>query len=820
MRADIWSYLFDEGFLPQGTCLPWDSIPFWTLAVSDAVIAVSHLSIPLALAVFVLRRRDFPYRRIVGLFALFIALCGLSHLFDIWTLWSPAHTVEAVIKALTAVVSAITAVLLWPLLPKAAAIPSTADLERQNLLLELEIRRHGETRAKLSRLNGELEDRVRDRTADLEAKTLQLEGLRHAAEAANEAKSRFLSMVSHEIRTPLNSVINMSSMLLGKTRDRTDRRYIGTISTASKALLAIVQDILDFSDIEAGQITLNTTPTDIGTVVEDVVESVAARAHERGLDIATHIAPTVPRSVLVDEERVRQVLLSLVGNAVNYTSQGSVQVRVDWQGTAGRGTLAVDVIDTGIGIAPEDQEAIFERFSQVETDRPGAVRGTGLGLSISRRLVTQMGGRISVDSAVGRGSTFGLRLYLDVVEGPDTAAEPFSAVIFGGAETTARLIAEALTDAGGAAEVLPIEATRADAPPVRKDVAMVLAPVDRIDPGACRTACTLARRWADQVVLFLPIGAAQEIRVDLAEAGLLPQTYPVRRRELASLASLNRQVDDATPLDVADLRGLSILVVDDNEDNLFVADHVLSHAGAIVHCVGSGPAALTALTLAAFDCILLDLRMPGMDGFQTARRIRDLGSAGARTTIVALSANMDPATLERLAALGVTEHLAKPFMPETLWRAVQKAVGRTPPTAAPTAAPARHEAPPTDQSDGEPVLDRTVIDQLVEFASAGLVIQRIEPFLAGLPERLDRIATGEVEQRAEAAHTLAGAAGSLGLFALSAECRHLEDAMRNNEAPPSAEALARLSQVADAAGDALSAIRDELDDPSAGQTPD
>ncbi|MDF1790785.1 MAG: ATP-binding protein [Thalassobaculaceae bacterium] len=807
MRDQIWDYLFDEGFLPHGTCLLWNPTLFWAHALSDAVIAASYFSIPIVLAAFAFRRRDFQYRWLLNLFGLFIVLCGLSHAFGIWTLWVPAYAAEALVKILTAIVSAATAVLLWPLLPRIVAIPSVADLERQNLLLEQEIRRHHETQAKLSRFNEDLEDKVKERTADLEAKTTQLEGLRHAAEAANDAKSRFLSMVSHEIRTPLNSVINMSGLLLEKTRDLTDRRYISTISSASKALLSIVQDILDFSQIEAGQVSFKNTPTDVGEVIEEVVESTAPMAHQRGLDIAAYIAPTVPRIVVTDEGRVRQILLNLVGNAVNYTLRGSVEVRVDWQGDMTQGTLAIDVIDTGIGIAPHDQEAIFDRFTLAGAEHPGTIRGTGLGLSICRRLASEMGGQISVGNSPGHGTTFRLRLPTSVGEGSVPQESDIDAVIFSDASTTARLMRETLADMGRGTDLVPFNPAQDPGANSRKDIALVLAPIDLSDPMDCQTACAQAGRWAEQVLLLLPIGASSDLHTTVAAAGISARTYPVRRNDLRSRRTLLGLDAKETAIPVPDLGGLSILVIDDNDDNLFVADHVLSRAGATVRWVNSGESGLIALATEEFDCILLDLRMPGMDGFETARRIRASGPAGEEARIVAVSASADPATLERLAVLGVTDYLAKPYMPEDLWSTVLDVVDRSP--SADQTASARSPHPPRES--GMPVLDPSFIEQIAEFAGADLLMDRIDHFLAALPQRLARIENGDPMQQADEVHALAGASGSLGLITLSAECRKLESRLREAGALPlDGAAIPELAQTVSAARDALIGARNRL----------
>ncbi|MEQ8348017.1 MAG: ATP-binding protein [Sneathiellaceae bacterium] len=773
MRGAIWTYLFDGGFMPHGYCLLWDPFLFWAHAGSDALIALSYFSIPLVLVVFALRRREFEFRWVLFLFGAFIVCCGLTHILGIWTLWVGSYGIEAVVKLVTALTSVATAIVLWPLIPRVLAMPGTAELERRNQAMTQEVLRHQRTQSELAVLNRELEDRVAARTADLAAKNEQLAGAIRRAEEANEAKGRFLAMMSHEIRTPLNAVINMADLMIETERGGADRGYLSAIATSSKGLLGIVEDILDLSRIEAGRIRIAPVATAIEEIVEEVVQSVAPLAHRKGLDIASTIGSDVPETVMIDPARVRQILLNLVGNAVRYTRSGWVHVDVDLVRQDDGDLLVLDVADTGIGIAQADRERVFERFTQVGEMADGRAGSTGLGLTISRQLVERMGGAINLRSVVGQGSAFRITL---PVAAPGPAVSPHSddqIAVLGPPSRTQQSFAATLVKIGaGLRRIEHIdEPGAADLP--RVATALVVMPVQGWDAATVRDWCRFAQRLCPNVTLFVPLGAANKNLAAQLPDHVRLETYPASRDRLVSCLS-----DSAGPGagqaagDAPDwLAGLRVLVVDDNEENRLVAARGLERAGATVRTAGDGETAIAAAAADGFDLILLDLRMPGLDGFATARGLRALDGAAGRVPILAVSASITTETLDRIAAAGMDGHLAKPFRPHDLRAAAARYLKRGPDPA--PVAPAAGSPPSA-------VLDLEVVSEALEHTDPQTMRHILDGFLDRAAGRLESIeAAATPPERADAIHRLSGAAGTLGLSELTGLCVAAEEHLRS-----------------------------------------
>lgn len=777
MRGAIWNYLFDNSFMPHGYCLLWDPLLFWAHAASDGLIALSYFSIPLVLVVFALRRREFEFRWVLYLFGAFIVCCGLTHVMGIWTLWVGSYGVEAVVKIATAVVSVATAVVLWPLIPRVLAMPGTAELERRNLALAHEVRQHQRTQSALAALNRELEDRVATRTADLAAKNELLAGAIRRAEEANDAKGRFLAMMSHEIRTPLNAVINMADLMIETERGGVDRGYLGAIATSSKGLLGIVEDILDLSRIEAGQIRIDPVPTAIEEIVDEVVQSVAALAHSKGLDIACTVGAGVPATVAVDPARLRQILLNLVGNAVRYTPDGWVHVDVDLVQQEAGEHLVVDVVDTGIGIDPADHERIFERFTQVGDLVESRAGSTGLGLTISRQLAQRMGGEISLRSRSGQGSAFRLSLPVTVEEPARVLHSGDVVAVLGPPSRTQQSFAATLVKIGAGLRRIERldDPGAAGAGPVT--TAIVVLPVRGNSGEAARAWCRFAQSLCPNVVLFIPLGAAGAGLAAAVPGNLRIETYPVSRDRLAScLSDIAARPDPAAGGDAMDrLAGRRILVVDDNEENRLVAARGLERAGALVRAAADGETAIAAAAGEPFDLILLDLRMPGLDGFATAQRLRALGGAAGRVPILAVSASITTEILGRIAETGFDGHLAKPFRPRDLRATVAQYLGDRGDALAPDPA----SADPAGAKPEAPILDESIMAEVAEHTDPATVRRIVDGFLDRAAARMADIeaaATGS--DRAESLHRLSGAGGTLGLVELSRLCSAAEEALR------------------------------------------
>jgi len=391
---EMLSNWFDsQGFMPHGHCFLWIPSILWTSVVSDALIALAYLTIPVTLIYFIRKRRDIPFDWMFIAFGIFILACGSTHVADIWVIWKPDYGMSVTLKAITAVASIATAVAMVRLVPIALRIPSPAQLEAVN--------------AELHKANAELRAAM------------------ERAEVANRAKSAFLASMSHELRTPLNAVLGYTQILKrDKTLTPMQMTGLSTIQQGGQHLLALINDVLDLSRVEAGKMDFHPKPVRLAELLAVLADIMRVRAEQKHLHFELDMAGGLPAVVSVDETRLRQVLLNLLGNAVKFTDRGSVRLRVtpvEAGRSAGTARLRFEVVDQGIGIAADHQEAIFRPFEQVG-DVSRRAGGTGLGLAISRQLVQLMGGELKVDSAPGRGSRFWFEVALPLADVPEPVA--------------------------------------------------------------------------------------------------------------------------------------------------------------------------------------------------------------------------------------------------------------------------------------------------------------------------------------------------------------------------------------------------------------
>jgi len=412
MGQSLLQWTASQGFLPHGYCFQWSPELLGLMVSSDAVTAASYFSIPLALLVFVRRRTDLRFNSIFLLFSAFIFLCGSTHIVDIITIWWPQYWLQGYVKAATAVVSLVTAVALWWLMPAALRLPSTRTLEKMVERLAAEVAERRAAEARLEQLRQELEQRVLERTRELElatAERLRLQDAdraREAAEQANRAKSEFLSRMSHELRTPLNAVLGFSQ-LLGNNEaglSAKQQEWLHHIETAGWHLLRLVDDVLDLAAIEAGMLHIEQERVELQAALQDCQDMVAQVAQERQvrLDLATTGAAAW---ILSDGKRLRQVLSNLLTNAIKYNRPGgSVRARLSAQGDV----LHLEVSDTGVGLSEAQQAQLFQPFNRLgrEREREGRVQGTGLGLVVVKQMIDALRGRIEIRSRPNEGTTF------------------------------------------------------------------------------------------------------------------------------------------------------------------------------------------------------------------------------------------------------------------------------------------------------------------------------------------------------------------------------------------------------------------------------